>query len=296
MAIEDVVIIGAGPAGITAAIQLRRYDIKPIIIEKDKPGGLLRNANLVENYPGFPEGISGIDLAANFENQLENSSLSICFEEATNLDFRQGIFFIATSKRSVLSRIVLIGSGTKPVEFSGFELSDEIKAKIFYEVYPLLDMKGKRFVIIGAGDAAFDYALNLSKHNEAVILNRGENEKCLPLLRERVKQANNIRYYKQTMITKIINSSKHKLLIECNSLDGTLKIEAHFLIFAIGRKPQLDFLSEELKNNYREPERKGLLYFIGDVKNDIYRQTSIAVGNGVKAAMQIHRKLRGITR
>jgi len=296
MKLEDIVIIGAGPAGIAAGIQLKRYGLKPVIIEKNEIGGLLKNANSVENYPGFPDSISGSDLTAYFRKQLENNSLAVYFEEATNLDFRQGIFIIETSKRSISSRIVLTGSGTKPVEFSDFRLSEEIKAKVFYEIYPLLNMKDKRFVIMGAGDAAFDYALNLSRYNNVVILNRGENEKCLPLLKERAKQANNIKYYMQTTIIKITVVSKQKLFIECNNPNGVLKLETHFLIFAIGRKPQLDFLSEGLRNNYKELEQKGLLYFIGDVKNDIYRQTAIAAGDGIKAAMKIRRKLRVITR
>ncbi|MEE8418139.1 MAG: NAD(P)/FAD-dependent oxidoreductase [candidate division Zixibacteria bacterium] len=290
MKVENVVIIGAGPAGIAAALQFHRYGINPIILEKDKIGGLLRNADLVENYPGFPDGISGKDLALLFTTQLQNT-VDVIFEEVICLDFHEGLFLIETPERTFHSRLVLVGSGTRAREFSDIEIPENAKRKVFYEIHPILEEKGRRVIIVGAGDAAFDYALNLGHHNDITVLNRGDNESCLPLLRERAERSPAISYHKQTEISMIDGDSSGKLMIECKSPEGTLRFDADYLIFATGREPQLDFLSGNLKDNAGELEDRGLLYFAGDVKNGIFRQTSIAAGQGVMAAMKMFKKI-----
>ena len=292
MKLEKVIIIGAGPAGIATAIQLKRYRISPLLFEKNKIGGLLRNANLVENYPGFPNGISGSELVELFKKHLHNNFIKIIFEEIVGLNFKQKLFLIKTSKKTFYSKIVVIATGTKPKRFSDFKIPEQIKDKIFYEIYPILGVKGKKIIVVGAGDSAFDYALNLEKNNEVFILNRGKTTKCLPILLERTKKSSRIKYLENTKISNIIENSKDELLLELKSEEGLLKMCANYVIFALGREPQLDFLSEKLKKNAQELENKGVLYFVGDVRNGILRQTAIAVGDGIMAAMKINKKLK----
>jgi thioredoxin reductase len=291
---EDVTIIGAGPAGIAAAIQLKRYGITPLLLEKEEIGGLLRNANLVENYPGFPSGITGSRLVKLFREQLQRVSILPAFEEVKKLYFKKKIFLVETRKKTYPSRTVVIASGTKPRGFADFVIPEEVKDKIFYEVYPILRARKKEIVIIGAGDAAFDYALNLSQNNEVTILNSGQHIRSLPLLLERAQAVSSISYHKNTRITRVSNNSQNGILLECKTLGNTWKSRADYLIFAIGREPQLDFLSEKAKRNFKALVKKGVLYLIGDVKNRNYRQTAIAVGDGIMAAMKICRRLKGV--
>jgi thioredoxin reductase (NADPH) len=295
METEKTIIIGAGPAGIAAAIQLRRQGINPVIFEKSEIGGLLRNADLVENYPGFPGGISGGHLVSLFKKQLRAQLLEVVFEEVTSLDFKDGMFIVETPERVCHSRTVMVASGTKARKFTDFEIPENVKARVFYEVYPVLEATGKKVVIVGAGDAAFDYALNLGKRNEVVILNRGESVRCLPLLSERVKKSGGIGYCKRTKIVNITDDSSEGLLLECTSPEKTSILGADYLIFAIGRHPQLDFLSERLKGEIQKLESRGLLYFVGDVRNRTYRQTAIAIGEGIMAAMRTSGKLQEVT-
>lgn len=289
---KDVVIIGAGPAGLGAAIQLKRYGVEPILLEKEEVGGLLRNANLVENYPGFPEGITGPELIKLFKRQLKNVSVKIQFEEVLELDNKNGVFIINTTQRTIISRIVVIASGTKPRKLSKLNISKDFENRIFYEVYPLAQVANEKIAIIGAGDAAFDYALNLSKKNEVVILNRGSRVKCLPLLFERGIGNKKISYLENTHVRNIEYFDTY-LILTCYDTTGERKIYVSYLLVAIGRDPSLDFLSENLKENLEKLQKSKVLYMIGDVKNDIYRQTAIAVGDGIKAAMEIYRKLKG---
>jgi len=190
---KNVVVIGAGPAGIATAIQLKRHNIEPVLIEQNDVGGLLKNANLVENYPGFPEGITGTTLATLFKRQLENAGVAVHTEKVLKLEFREEAFLTKTERRVVQSPIAVIATGTIPKTTSHI-IPESIKGRVLYEIYPMLSVRNKKIAIIGAGDAAFDYALSLSAENEVIILNRGEETKCLPLLRERCEAIKSISY------------------------------------------------------------------------------------------------------
>lgn len=290
MQLEDVIIIGAGPGGISTAIQLKRYGIEPLVLEKSHIGGLLVNANLVENYPGFPGGIRGADLVKLFESQLREVGVAVQFSEVVRLDWQE-FFIVETKERRFRSRIAVIASGTRPRRFTKIEIPTEAAERVFYEVHPIASVSGKRIVVIGAGDAAFDYALNLGRENEITILNRGRRKKCLPLLWERAEKSPRISYREDTAITAI-KTSRDGLLLSAKSLGREWEIPADYVIVAIGRVSQLDYFSEGLIEKTSELEERGLLYFVGDVKNNLYRQVSIAVGDGVCAAMKIYRGLQ----
>ncbi|TET79038.1 MAG: NAD(P)/FAD-dependent oxidoreductase, partial [Candidatus Cloacimonadota bacterium] len=111
---KEIVIIGAGPAGISCAIQLKRFGLEPVLFEKDVAGGLLINANLVENYPGFPSGITGNELAELFRRQLTRFSITLRRIEVTELDYNERNFIIKTDNNKFEPDIVIVASGTMP--------------------------------------------------------------------------------------------------------------------------------------------------------------------------------------
>jgi thioredoxin reductase len=295
METHEVLIIGAGPAGLATAIQLKRYGIAPLIFERDQIGGLLWNANLVENYPGFPAGITGPRLVRLFEQQARRLSIQVLFEEVLELSFGGGLFQVTTARHVYHSRVAVIASGTKPREVLDLSIPPDLQKRISYEVHPRLGLQGQRIAIIGAGDAAFDYALNLGRENDVIILNRSVQTSCLPLLRERASASPRITYCPNMRVTRIAGTPSGDLKLDCTSFDGVTSIYASYIIIAVGRDPQLDFISSALLEQAEHLHEQGILYIIGDVKNGIYRQTAIAVGEGVLAAMKIHQYLKELS-
>jgi thioredoxin reductase len=290
---SDVAIIGAGPAGLATALQLKRYAIHPLLFECDRIGGLLWNANLVENYPGFSGGIPGPQLVERFIEQVKGSYIEVIGERVTKLSYQDNLFQVETDLHVYLAWIVVIASGTKPKLLTDCNIDSEMSDRIFYEVFPLLQLKQCRIAIIGAGDAAFDYALSLAPENEVVILNRGEKAKCLPLLWERVSSFPDIKYHPRTRLCGLYKSEPDKITLEFIQPGGNLTIQADYLLYATGREPQLDFMSPIEPTEVKMLEKDGRLYFVGDVKNGVYRQTAIAVGDGILTAMKINRQFEG---
>ena len=290
MNVEDVVIVGAGPAGVAAAVQLKRYGIDPILLEREAVGGLLRNAHRVENYPGFPNGIGGMELVRLLEQHLSASGVMVQFEDVKKITSEASEFKIQTNLRSFIAQVVVIATGTIPKTLDDVSIADHAKNHIYHEVYPIRDLKNKRIVVIGAGDAAFDYALHLAPVNEIVILNRSSRTNCLPLLWDRALNHANITYKKDTQV-KNVEKEEETLYIEAISQKKSVVCTADYVLIAVGRSPCLELIDDSIRRNLDHWTAEGRLYLIGDVRNGQYRQASISVGDGVKAAMQIHEYL-----
>lgn len=288
MKIDEVAIIGAGPAGIACAIQLSRYSKVPLIFERNIPGGLLKNANRVENYPGFPGGIKGTNLIEKMTRQLDLAKVPVIHEDVILVSHSEDHFSITTDHNTYISQKLVIASGTVPVKWTEFEIPETIQKKVFYEVYPLRDLNDKVIAIIGAGDAAFDYAIQLADYNKVTIFNRSDTVKCLPLLWKRAKENPRISYLDNHVLQEMTEdqtSSRLKLFFQSgNEMESLL---SDYIIFATGRQPEISFADPFILNHLDELQQGGKLYMIGDVKNDLYRQASIAAGDGIRAAMEI---------
>jgi thioredoxin reductase len=188
----------------------------------------------------------------------------------------------------------VLATGTRPRRFdtADFAIPLELAARVGYEVYPLREMRDRRMVIVGAGDAAFDYALNLSRHNQVIILNRGETTRCLPLLWTRAQREAKIGYHSRTRILHLEADPAGGMQVTCASPQGEFVLQADYLLGAIGRDACLDVLTPALHARRASLGAEGRLQLIGDVANGLYRQTAIAAGQGVLAAMQIYSYLQ----
>ncbi|MBC8335758.1 MAG: NAD(P)/FAD-dependent oxidoreductase [Anaerolineae bacterium] len=287
-----VIIIGAGPAGLTTALQLKRFGIPALVLEGREIGGLLHNANLVENYPGFPQGVTGPKLVNLLKKQVERIGVEILPEKAQNVEYDSGSFVAKTDQDEYRAEIAVIASGTKARQFDNGFIPANAKSRVFYEVRDLLEITDKEIIIVGAGDAAFDYALNLGQRNQVKILNRGRGIKALGLLVERSQQNENIAYLEDAQLKEVTVSENECLTVKVVHREKLEILEADYLIGALGREPNLDFLGECIQKTERKLVDSGILYFIGDVRNGIYRQTAIAAGDGLRAAMQIDQRFK----
>jgi len=313
----SVIVIGAGPAGLTAALQLKRFGIPFLLFEGKQIGGLLHNANLVENYPGFPNGVTGLKLVNLFRKQVEHIGVDVIAEKVLSLEFDGENFIAKTDQSEHHAEIAIIASGTKARQFDEKIISPEAKSCVFYEVRDLLDIDNQEIIIVGAGDAAFDYALNLAQRDNCVtILNRGTKVKALGLLAERVRKNEQINYLEDVQVKKISVPERKAtalepvvegrdsgqplfdcaalrsetgagLTVEVSQRENVEIMEASFILGALGRIPNLDFQGESVQSREKELTEREILYFIGDVRNGIFRQTAIAAGDGLRAAMQI---------
>jgi thioredoxin reductase len=209
-----------------------------------------------------------------------------------NAELTREEFVIETKSAKRKKKYLVIASGTKSKPLPEI-IAPNARKSVFTEVWPLKDVSEKQIVVIGAGDAAFDYAINLSKkRNFVTILNRGETVKCLPLLFERSAREPRIVYRAEVAVSQITaDETANRLKVESEA--GTF--EADYVLFAIGRVPNLDFLSAEIRQREKELVESGRLYFIGDVKNELYRQVAIAAGDGLRAAMQIYARIKNET-
>jgi thioredoxin reductase len=285
MDIHPVVIIGAGPAGLAAAMQLRRQGIDPVVLERGRIGGLLLNANLVENYPGFVKGIPGPDLVKLFEGQADRLGVKVSIEEVLSAHFESDLFRIVTNIRELRARILIAASGTCPNKLPEDLVTGEGQDNVYYQVFPLIEKINQDFLIIGAGDAAFDYALNLSRRNRITILNRGIRIKALPLLVERSQNISGIKYYSETEISRIYRNESGRLVAE--SREKGMAFECDYVLAAIGRKPAFNFADPSIISGLEELLKDQRIFLIGDLQNGSFRQTTIAVADGIRAAMVI---------
>lgn len=257
-----ILIIGGGLAGISCAIQLKREGFEPMVFEKGSIGGLIKNASLIENFCGLDKNISGEEFASRLERQAKDNEINIVFEEIQNVEFLKNIYCLKTQKNEYKTDFLVVATGTVPKE-----INLNTDREIFYEIKDLKKPSGKTITIIGAGDAAFDYALNLVKNNQVVILNRSTDIKALKILQDRVFLSN-IKY------------------IENFDMKDISTIKPDYILAATGREANDSLIRNLPKSDF--------LYIIGDVKNGEFRQLSISMADGIRAAMEISKKCKSL--
>ena len=188
-----------------------------------------------------------------------------------------------------------MASGTAHKTLPLFEKADKnIQPYLFYEVFPLLKKRQKTIVIIGAGDAAFDNAISLAKYNKVIICNYGEDIKAITLLYEKALKHPNITYCSNYKLLSVSLGKVSNLECVFVNHEKSVRINADYIIAAIGRVPQKNFYTNNLKLSEKKLIKSGKLRLIGDVKNHIYRQVAIAAGDGIVAAMHVFDDIKNI--
>ncbi len=257
----DSIIIGGGPAGIAAAIQLKRMGYTVLLLEKRMLGGLLNNAELVENYPGFPKGVGGKKLVGRMVGHLKAQNIKWAHDEVRAIKKKKYGYSVHTRTAAYTARAVIVATGTVPKKTA---INGSIpKQDIFYEVVDLPPIKNRMVSIIGSGDVAFDYALTCAKHARVEIYAR-HKVRALPLLKKRAGAHPHITMCAKNRIPK-----------------------GDYLLVAIGRKANRQLIRSQPAHKL---ERNGL-FLAGDARRPRFRHTGIAVGDGICAALKVGRFL-----
>ncbi len=284
--ILNAIVIGAGPAGIAASLQLKRAGLNPVLIEKNKIGGSALNANLIENYPGFPHGIKGIDLADLFKKQVDLNNIDIIISKAKKISWGKDYFKVKLDNQELISRAVIVATGATPKKLGVVGEKELSRNKLFYEIKKIpLFVRERDLTIIGSGDAAFDYALNLAERkNKIKILCRQPT--CLRILKERVNYDKNIKIITNSNVIEL-KKEKDRVKTIYEKKGAKSSILSDYLLIAVGRESNVKIFAKKYKDvNSMIKERAPNLFFAGDVKRGLFRQVGIAVGDGLYAAMK----------
>ena len=287
---SKIIIVGFGPAGIACAIQLKRMGLSPLILEKGRPGGMLINASLIENYPGFPNGITGEHLVKFLEKQAARFHLKIKKEAVVHIEFSYNKFKLTGLSGQYTCKILILATGTVPRLPESFPAEIVNKGLIHTDISELRKITGKCVAIIGAGDAAFDYAISLASGsgNTVHIFNRSNQIKALKILKEKATGIKTVQYHLNYLLEELKMLHDRRLKLQFRENDQSHEFFVDYLIFATGRLPAMEMLGSELKVEMARLQDEQRLFLIGDIKNGLYRQLSLAVGDGVKAAMEIY--------
>jgi thioredoxin reductase (NADPH) len=303
---HQLVIVGSGPAGLTAAIYAGRANLNPVVIEGIQPGGQLMITSDVENYPGFPEGIMGPELMEKFHQQAERFGTTFIDDEVVSVEVHQRPYKINLgSGEYLLSHAVIIASGAS-AKWVGLESEKRLQGR-GVSACATCDgffFRGKVVTVVGGGDTAMEEASYLTRHAAKVILiHRRDSFRASKIMQERVLTNPKVEVMYDTVVTDILDGGTGNVTAVRteNVKTGEERIvPADGFFVAIGHEPNTKIVRDILKtdeNGYllHEPESSFTdipgIFVAGDVHDHHYRQAVTAAGAGCKAAIDAERWL-----
>ena len=306
--IRDVIIVGSGPSGYTAAIYTARANLKPLLIASSvTAGGELMNTTDVENFPGFPEGIMGPDLMAGLEKQADRFGTEILFEDVTSVDLTGDIKKVTIGTgETFLARSVIISTGSAYREL-GLEDEKRLSGRgvSWCATCDGFFFKGQDIAVIGGGDSALEEALFLTKFAASVtIVHRRNTLRASKIMQDRALANEKIRFIWDSEVVGIQGDDKVTGVRLRNTVDGAESELAVTGIFvAIGNDPRVDLVREQLElteagtiavqGRTSKTSLPGV-FAAGDVIDPTYRQAITAAGSGCVAALDVEHYLADV--
>jgi thioredoxin reductase (NADPH) len=307
--IRDTVILGSGCAGLTAAIYAARSNLKPLVLEGHEPGGQLSITTLVENFPGWPEGVQGPELIENMKKQATRFGAELKMAHLTSADLSKSPIELVIGKETVLTRSLIIASGASarwlnlPSEQAliGFGVSSCATCDGFFA-------SGKEIAVIGGGDSAMEEAIFLTRFaTKVTIINRSENFRASRIMLERAIAHPQIEFLHNTVVEECLGVEEKdlkglKLLNTKTGERSTLPVS--FMFLGIGHVPNASAFQGQIDldaDHYIKTEdnvfvtlmgeRLHGVYACGDVQDRRYRQAITAAGSGCMAALEVEKYL-----
>lgn len=292
--IYDVLIIGGGPAGYSAALYATRAGFDTIVIEKMGPGGQMALTGDIDNYPGFEDGIDGFTLGMKMQQGAERFGTVTEYAEVISVDFSEALKCVKTTSGDFYSKTVIIASGASPRKLSIDHESDLTGRGVHYCAH--CDgrfYKGKVVMVVGGGNSAVSDALYLSHLARKVYLvHRRDTLKATKIYHEPLMKANNVQFmWNSTVESFIFNERISGAVIKNSLTDNICNVDCDGIFISIGRKPATDFLENSVlldENQYviaDETTQTSVdgVFAAGDVRTKSLRQVVTAVSDGATA-------------
>ncbi len=309
--VHNVIIIGSGPAGLTAALYTGRANLSPLVFEGMQPGGQLTITTEVENYPGFEHGIMGPELMDVMRKQAQRFGADCQFKYVDKVDFSSRPFKMTVGGQEYLSNAVIIATGASArllglpseSEFMGFGVSACATCDGFF-------FKDQRIIVIGGGDTAMEEANYLTKFGKEVsIVHRRDEFRASKIMLERAQKNPKIKLVTNTVLEEVIglNENGRKKVTAArlkNVVTGETTIQdVEGIFLGIGHKPNTDIFKGQIEledTGYIKTSKVNTytnitgVFACGDAQDHVYRQAITAAGSGCMAAIDVERYLESL--
>ncbi len=297
---REVIIIGSGPAGFTAAIYAARANLRPLVISGMERGGQVTLTNDLENFPGFPEGLGGFEMYQLFEKQATRFGAEMLYDVVTSVDLSGEIKHVSTATQSFSSRVVIIATGSTPKRL-GVPGEDKYigKGVSYCATCDGFFFSGKKVAVIGGGNSALDEGLFLTRFAAQVtIIHRRDRLRADAILQERAENNEKVSFIWDSVVEEVVGQetvTQLKLRNVKTQAISDFAVDGVFVF--IGHKPNTELFAGQVDldaGNYIATDRRthtnlAGVFACGDVQDSIYRQAITAAGSGCAAALEAER-------
>jgi thioredoxin reductase (NADPH) len=301
---RELIIIGGGPAGYTAALYAARANLNPLVIEGFAWGGQLMITSDVENYPGYADGVLGPQMMQDFRRQAERFGAEFITDDVTKVDFSEHPLRVSVGDTDYFAEAVIVATGASARQL-GLETERSLQGKgvSYCAVCDAAFFRDKEVVVVGGGDSAMEEAIFLTKFATKVSLVHRRNEfRASPIMVDRARGNEKVEFVTPYVVDEVVAEDGQTSAVKLRSLDTDeiREIPAQGLFVAIGHDPNTKLFLDQLdhdeegylvtKPGSTETNREGV-FAAGDVVDHTYRQAVTAAGSGCMAALDVERWL-----
>ncbi len=300
--VQDVIILGAGPAGISAAIYAARANHSPLLITGQDIGGQVATTNLVENYPGFPDGITGPELARVMQEQAEKFGAAVEYDTINTVSLSERPFRLVGERGEYRSRALIIATGASPTKLGVPGERELVGRGVSYcATCDGYFFRGKEIMIVGGGDSALEEGLFLTKFASRVtVIHRRDTLRAGAILQKRARENPKMSFIWNSVVTAIVGAQKVEGVRVCNRATGEERVISTEGIFVyIGHQPNTALFKGQLEmdeHGYVITDKQMRtnvpgVFAAGEVTDSRFRQVITSAGMGAAAAIEVEKYL-----